>query len=212
MHTTPLEAQPTETVAGRPLQTSEVTINNYRLSNYIRSLTTVQMFCVQCDSNNTLTSITPSDALEINQGLAVSKEDLDYAMQLNPTGRTSSPEVTYTLHVVEEDESVSLTNRKLQRVVTEIMHHIKNVLGLDSVQHANYVNEYDAKQLKSWHQQAITYIQGIIGDGQSSGLFFPTMAHLGRTVPDLDNNSVVTTEANPEAPVNGYPDVVYTRK
>jgi len=198
-------------VPGAEIDVVQYRIRNFRLHGLMENLSRLLVAIVELQSNDTSSTVVPSDARDILAQFTICKEDLDFAMEVNdaPVGSYQHAFVTLFLN---QKEVQRIRNIKIKSVVKDLYMFGMVVLGCDSASTQNFVSNADATKIRRAIEVADKSIARWIGTGENAeslGVDAPSFESLGQLLPDVDADFAQKLEPSktiPKAMLDDVPD------
>jgi len=205
---TELNKIPQQVVPGHKIDVSEYKVRNYRLHSPLESLSRLTLFICECDSNNTVTKVTPRNARQIICQWELVKDEFQFALDHNDTP-TGSYEFAYQILLLHQSQIQKIRNVKMKRVVAELFNLSQVILSLDSSKTQQFVDLDDAAVVREAFNVVDDVIARWLGDGTFGdlGIKAPAMECLGEVIPDVDGDYAQIIEPSPLMPEPMLPDV-----
>jgi len=199
-------------VGGSQIEVVEYSIRNYRLHQVVEQMSRLFIFCVECDSNNTLSKVTPRDARRIMSQWSIIKSELDFSLDHNDYPR-GSHEYAYIICLIDQKEIQKIRNVKMKRIVSEMFNTARVILSVDSAQTQGSIASDDAADIKEMFHLVDNCLARWIGSGMSFddvGIQSPAYEEIGEVVPDVDGDYAQILEPSKAMPAPKLPDVADT--
>lgn len=205
---TELNKIPQAIYAGHKIDVSDYKIRNYRMHSAMESLARLQLFICECDSNNTVSKVTPRNARQIIKAWDVVKEEFEFALSHNDTP-TGAHEFEYSVLLLHQTQIAKIRNTKMKRVVAELFNLSQVMLSIDSANTQQFVDLDDADQIMEAFKVVDDVIKRWLGDGtfDNLGKKVPAFTCLGQVVPDVDSDYAAIMEPSWVRPDPKLPDV-----
>lgn len=205
---TELKEVDAQIVPGRKVEVVKYAVRNYRLHQALEQIARLNLFCLECDSNNTASKNLPSDTRGILDQWKIVKDEFEFGMEYNdvPTG---SHEYAYEIYLPSGVEIQRVRNVKMKRVITEIFNTARVMLSLDSANSQGFVALNDATDIRKMFEVTDACFARWIGEGsvESLGLTAPAYEKLGQILPDVDGSYAQVLEPSSSMPRPKLPDV-----
>lgn len=190
-------------VGGEQIRVLRYNTKNFRLHKMAQVLARLQLFILECDSNNASSTVAARDARTIQSAFANIKLEWERAKKYRgaPSGVL---EAGYEIYLPEPIEIMRINNIKLQSVAQELQQLAQVTLGNDSAQMQQWVGETATADVEDQMVICAEVITETVGTGvadDSSAVKFnvgytaPDFRILGTVVPDVDGD--VGTLAEP---------------
>jgi hypothetical protein len=174
----------------------------------MENLSRLLIAVVELQSNDTSSTIVPSDARDILAQFNICKEDLAFAVDVNdaPVGSYQHAFVTLFLN---QKEVQRIRNIKIKSVVKDLWMFGMVVLGCDSAKTQNYVSKSDNEKITRAIEVASKSLARWIGTGEadSLGVDAPAFESLGELLPDVDADFAQKLEPSKTIPASMLDDV-----
>jgi len=195
-------------VPGHKIDVSEYRIRNFRMHSALENLSRLCLFIIECDSNNTVTKVTPRNARQIISQWSMIKDEFQFALDHNDTP-TGSYEFAYQLLFLHQSQIQKVRNVKMKRVVGEMFNLFQVMMSIDSANTQQFVDLDDAAVIKEAFCVVDDVIARWLGDGTFGdlGLKAPDFSCLGEIIPDVDGDYAQIIEPSPVMPDPMLPDV-----
>lgn len=193
---------------GREMGVHAWKIQNHRFYMGLLYLAEMATAALEGDSNNQRSHVTPREIRDHWTQWEAYKAELEFARNHND-GPLAATEVDNFLAVPTRNEVQRAPNRKVQRVVRELVRHIHVCRSLDSARAQVNINDSDYKVIKESEaicEAAMERYWGTGKDNADTGVEMPDYAHMGRLQPDLDLDKIAMREPSADAPDDGQPD------
>lgn len=200
---TDLNLRRAEVVPGDAINANPFNVRNYRLHQVLEQASRLLLFCIECDSNNTSSKVTPRDSRKILAQWQILKDEFDFSMEHNDFP-SASHEKAYTVNILDPDEIELVRNVKIKRIVSEMYNSLMVMLSLDSANTQGSIAIEDADDIKAMFSLVDDCLARWIGSGEnheSVGIQPPAYEILGEIVPDLTNSHSQTMEPSKTAPL-----------
>ena len=200
-------------VPGAEIDVVQYRIRNFRLHGLMENLSRLLIAIVELQSNDTSSTIVPSDARDILAQFNICREDLDFAVDVNdaPVGSYQHAFVTLFLN---QKEVQRVRNIKIKSVVKDLWMFGMVVLGCDSAKTQNFVSNKDAAMIRRAIEVADKSLARWIGTGEDAdnlGVDAPAFVTTGELLPDVDADFAQKLEPSKTIPKAMLDDVVDTK-
>ena len=167
---------------GKKIPVYRYKIANFRLQKMLQSTARLQIWLLECDSNNASGEVTARDARTVNLGMEQMLKEWRWARQFkdSPTG---DHERIYSLLVPRDDELQRMKNGKLQMLSLELSNLTHVVLSSQAAKQQAWVGEGSEPDIDSALGAVLTVTREMVGDGSSNGDDPPTF-NTGSAAPD----------------------------
>jgi hypothetical protein len=205
---TELQVMPQEVLPGHKIMVTEYQIRNYRMHASLEGLSRLTLYTLECDSNNTVTKVTPRNARAILAQWSVVKDEFEFALAHNDTP-TGSYEMGYKVNLLHQTQIQRVRNVKMKRVITELFNLAQVLMSVDSANTQGYIAPDDEATVKETFRVVDDVIARWLGDGTfgNLGKTAPAFEILGDIVPNESGSYAVMMEPSAIRPMGQLPDV-----
>lgn len=196
-------------IGGAKIDVVKYAIRNYRLHQVLEQCSRLFLFCLECDSNNTNSKVTPRDSRKVLAQWQILKDEFAFSMAHNdyPTG---SHEYAYCVYLLDQKEIQRVRNVKMKRIVSEMFNACRVILSCDSAKTQGSIAVEDALDVQEMFKVVDDCLARWIGDGanhDSVGITPPAYENLGEVVPlDVDGDYAQIMEPSKGSPLPKLPD------
>ncbi len=198
-----------EIVAGAKIDVVEHRIRNFRLHGLLENLSRLLIAVLEVQSNDSSSTVVPSDVRDIQSQFGIIVEDLEFAILVNdaPIG---SYQHAFVVAIIDQKEVQRIRNIKVKNVVKDLWMLGMVVLGSDSAKTQNFISPNDQAKVKRALEVCSLSMKRWIGTGEnedSLGIFAPAFEQTGVVTPDVDSNFAVKLEPSKHIPKPQLDDV-----
>jgi len=205
---TELKILPMTVTPGHKIEVAEYAIRNYRMHGTLEALSRLTLFMLECDSNNTVTKVTPRNARQILTQWDLIKDEFAFGMTHNdsPTG---AYELAYKILFLHQTQIQRIRNVKMKRVVAELYNLFYVIMSMDSSHTQQYIAADDADTVRETFRVVDDVMRRWLGIGQEGnlGTRAPAFEILGDIVPNETLSYAEVIEPSPVRPSPFIPDV-----
>jgi hypothetical protein len=205
---TELNPMPQEVMPGHKIDVVEYQIRNYRMHASLESLSRLTLYVLECDSNNTVTKVTPRNAKQILSQWDLTKNEFEFALTHNDSPH-GAYEMAYTIYLLHQTQIQRIRNVKMKRVIAELYNLAMVMLSADSANTQSFVDGVDIDTVKETFKVVDDVMVRWLGNGQSGnlGTTAPAFEILGDIVPNEVGSYAEVLEPSAIRPKGMLPDV-----
>lgn len=197
---------------GRKIKVVSYPTRNYLLHQTCEPIVQLALGLIESDSANSMAQNSALETRNFWMGWNLVKVEWAQAKEFRDAPHAVH-EMQYDILVPHVNEVMSISNVKCKRVVQQLVHLVRCIVGLDSGRMQTFVGGLDIEKVELLLVQAekvlLTYFGTGLGDsskGFDTGLSAPEYAY-GQLIPDIDRNAGSVWEPSSEHPVAPVADV-----
>jgi hypothetical protein len=205
---TELNKIPQDVMPGHKIDVAEYKIRNYRMHGTLESLSRLSLFVLECDSNNTVTKVTPRNARQILSQWELVKNEFEFGLKHNDSPH-GAYEMAYTILLLHQTQIQRVRNIKMKRVIAELYNLAQVLMSVDSANTQTYVDGVDSDTVKEAFKVVDDVMMRWLGTGQigNLGTTAPAFEILGDIVPNEVGSYAQMLEPTAIRPEGMLPDV-----
>ena len=209
---TNLNQRDPETIGGHEIDVVQNNIRNQAIHAALEQMARLQVFLLECDSNNTNSKMKPSDVRGTRAQWEICKEEFEFGFQdENNDLPMGAYEYAYQIYTIHQKEIARVRNVKVKKIVTVVWNAMNYLLSVDSASTQGYIAEEDAEGIRTRMAYVDRVMDEWIGNGadfSDTGRRAPAYEILGRIQPDVDSDFAQMLEPSKRMPESRLPDVV----
>lgn len=199
--------------AGHKIQVHSYPVRNYLLHQVCEPIAQLMLGLIESDSANSAAQNSARETRNFWKGWELVKLEFSQAKEFRDSPKPAH-EFQYDILVPTRNEVLTIGNVKVKRIVQQLAHLIRVLIGLDSASMQTWLGDNEAGEVEELLAQAekvfVTYMgSGDAGDGEfDTGVVAPRYSY-GQLIPDVDRNASSVWEpssSQPAAPVGDVPD------
>lgn len=208
---TNLNERDPEIVGGHEIDVVQNNVRNQAIHSCLEQMARLQLFLLECDSNNTNSKMKPSDIRACRNQWDICKQEFDFGFaEENNDLPAGAYEYAYQIYTIHQKEIARVRNVKVKKVVTVIWNTMNYLLSVDSAGTQSYVAMEDADGISQRFAFVDRVLDEWIGNGadfSDTGRIAPAYEILGRVQPDVDSDFARMLEPSKKLPDPRIPDV-----
>lgn len=206
-----------DVVPGAQIDVVRYRIRNFRLHGLMESLSRLLIAIIELQSNDSSSTVVPSDVRDILTQYGICKADLEFAIEVNdaPVG---SYQHAFVCLFLSQKEVQRIRNIKIKSVVKDLWMLGMVVLGCDSSKLQNFVSVHDSSKIKRALEVCEKSLNRWVGTGENAeslGVTAPAFETSGELLPDVDADWAEKLEPSktiPKSMLDDVPDVLEDKK
>lgn len=200
-----------DVIGGHEIDVVQNNIRNQAIHASLEQMARLQIFLLECDSNNTNSKMKPSDIRGVRAQWDICKQEFEFGFaDENNDLPMGAYEYAYQIYTIHQKEIARIRNVKVKKIATVMWNTMNFLLSVDSANTQGYVAEEDADAIL----QRFAYVDRVMDEWIGNGTDFsdtgrraPAYEILGRVQPDVDSDFARMLEPSKKLPDPRIPDV-----